>query len=76
VTIAAYVLNKSPKKNLGYLTPEEAFTGKKSYVGHLRVFGGPCYTHILVENRKKLDDRSEILVVLKNFLILSLRRLL
>ncbi|WVZ08336.1 hypothetical protein V8G54_021682 [Vigna mungo] len=35
---------------------------KKPDVRHLRVFGSVCYRHIPAERRKKLDDRSEILV--------------
>jgi hypothetical protein len=34
-----YVQNISPHKTLRNMTPEEAFTGVKSEVGHLRYLG-------------------------------------
>ena len=37
------------------MTPEEAFTGKKPEIGHLRIFGCPVYVHVPWERRMKLD---------------------
>ena len=39
--------------------PQEAWSGTKLNVAHLRTFGCIAYTHIPSESRKKLDDRSE-----------------
>jgi hypothetical protein len=50
-----YVQNKSPPQILKNMTPEEAFTGVKPKVGHLRIFGCPIYFHIPKEKRSKLD---------------------
>ena len=44
-------------------TPEEALTGRKPYVGNLKVFGSLCYKHVPTEKRKKLDDRSEAMIL-------------
>ncbi|XP_026441683.1 uncharacterized protein LOC113340837 [Papaver somniferum] len=40
-------------------TPEEALTGRKPSVRHLKVFGCIAYAHIPTEIRKKLDNKSE-----------------
>ena len=37
------------------MTPEEAFTGEKPEIGHLRTFGCPVYVHFPQERRTKLD---------------------
>jgi hypothetical protein len=50
-----YVQNKSPHKILGNKTLEEVFTGKKSKVRHLRIFGCPVFIHVPKEKRTKLE---------------------
>jgi hypothetical protein len=37
------------------MTSEEAFSGKKPNVEHLRIFGCPVYIHIPEDKRKKLE---------------------
>ena len=37
------------------ITPEEAFTGEKLEISHLRIFGCPVYIHVPREKRTKLD---------------------
>ena len=39
----------------GLLEFEEAFTGEKPEIGHLRFFGCPVYIHVPRERRTKLD---------------------
>ncbi|GAU43236.1 hypothetical protein TSUD_241260 [Trifolium subterraneum] len=56
VTIACYVLNKSPTKILDKV-PEEIWNGSTPSVKYLRVFGSLCYRHIPDQKRKKLDDK-------------------
>ncbi|WVZ09086.1 hypothetical protein V8G54_022432 [Vigna mungo] len=63
VSTAAYLLNKSPTKALPSSTPEEAWSGNKPDVRHLKIFGSICYKHVPSELRKKLDDRSEALIL-------------
>lgn len=46
------------------MTPEEAWSGHKPIVDHLRIFGCIAFAHIPNEKRKKLDDKSEKCVFL------------
>lgn len=39
--------------------PEGVFTGKKSKVSHLKIFGTVAYCHIPDEKRSKLDQTAE-----------------
>lgn len=41
------------------MTPQEAWTGFKPTVGHLRTFGCVAYSHIPEQKRNKLDEKSE-----------------
>jgi hypothetical protein len=50
-----YVNNRSPHCILKDMTPEEAFSGKKSNVENLRIFGCHVYSHIPKDNRNKLE---------------------
>jgi transposase InsO family protein len=56
---AVYLQNRSPHRALGNVTPDEAFTGQKPQVGHLRIFG--CVTHSFIpkELRKKMEPTAE-----------------
>ncbi|MCI18956.1 retrovirus-related pol polyprotein from transposon tnt 1-94, partial [Trifolium medium] len=64
VNTAAYVLYRCPTKILKDNTPEELWTGHKPSVKHLRIFGSLCYRHIPDENKRKLDDKSEQLILI------------
>jgi hypothetical protein len=59
VACSTYLLNRSPTTSLKMKVPQEAWSGTKLNVAHLRTFGCIAYTHIPSELRKKLDDRSE-----------------
>ena len=50
-----YVQNRTPHRVLHNKTLEEAFSGEKSKVSYLRIFGCSVYTHIPQEKRTKLD---------------------
>jgi hypothetical protein len=54
-----YVQNKSPHRILGDKTLEEAFSGVKPEIGHLRIFGCPVYIHVPVEKRMKLEPSGQ-----------------
>jgi hypothetical protein len=56
---AVYFQNRSPHKVLGNVTLEEAFTGKRPEINHLRIFGCIAYCHFPAERRTKLDPTSE-----------------
>jgi transposase InsO family protein len=59
VACSAYLLNRSPTTKLKMKVPQEAWSGTKLNVAHLRTFRCIAYAHIPSELRKKLDDRSE-----------------
>jgi len=61
---ATYILNKCPTKKLKNKVPEEAWSGRKPSVKHLKVFGSICYKHIPDTKRSKLDDKSEKIILL------------
>ena len=41
-------------------TPEEAFSGKRPDISHLRSFGSPVYIHVMKDARKKLEPTVEV----------------
>jgi transposase InsO family protein len=56
---AAYLLNRCPTKRMENVTPEEAWSGVKPCVKHLRVFGSLYFRHIPDQLRRKLDDKAQ-----------------
>jgi hypothetical protein len=56
---AVYLQNRSPHRVLGNMTPDEAFTGQKPQVGHLRIFGCVTYSFIPKDLRKKMEPTAE-----------------
>ncbi|KAK2404675.1 putative mitochondrial protein [Trifolium repens] len=63
VSTAVYILNRSPTKRLVDKVPEEVWSKVKPSVSHLKVFGSFCYKHIPDVKRKKLDDKSEAMIL-------------
>jgi len=59
VLCAVYLLNRCPTRSLQVITPQEAWSGHKTSVTHLRVFGCVAYAKIPDARRTKLDDKSE-----------------
>ena len=51
--------NRSPHAILGDKTPEEAFTGKKPEVGHLRIFKCLVDIHVPKEKRTKMEPSGK-----------------
>ncbi|KAK2984915.1 hypothetical protein RJ640_001268 [Escallonia rubra] len=56
---AVYLSNRSPTRSVWNQTPQEAWSGYKPSVSHLKVFGSIAYVHVPDQQRKKLDDKSE-----------------
>ena len=56
---AVYVQNRISHSALGFKSPEEVFTGKKTEVSHLKIFGCLVYIHIPKEKRTKLDPSGK-----------------
>jgi len=59
VNTAVYVQNRCPHRAVKGKTPEEAFTGEKPEVGHLRIFGCPVFIHVPTDKRSKLDPSGK-----------------
>ena len=59
VSIAVYIMNKTPTTAIHDVTLEERFTGKKPDLSHLKVFGCIAYVHVPDELRTKLDPKAE-----------------
>jgi hypothetical protein len=57
VACSIYLLNISPTTSVKMKVPQEAWSGTKLNLSHLRTFGCISFTHIPSELRKKLDDR-------------------
>ena len=57
---AGYVQNRCPHRVLGMSTLEEAFTGKKPDISHLKIFGSYVYIHVTKDGRKKLEPTAEV----------------
>jgi hypothetical protein len=56
---AVYLQNRSPHRILGKMTPEEAFTGRRPDVEHIRIFGCSTFSHVPSERRTKLDPTTQ-----------------
>ena len=64
LSTSIYLHNRSPTKAVSGMTPQEAWTGEKPSVDHLRVFGCQSYAYIPKDERKKLDSKSKKCVLL------------
>jgi hypothetical protein len=53
-----YLLNRCPTHAVKNITPQEAWSGVKPSVEHLRVWGCIAHVHIPEAKRGKLDDKS------------------
>jgi hypothetical protein len=56
---AVYLQNRSPHRILGKMTPEEAFTGRRPDVEHIRIFGCLTFSHVPSKRRTKLDPTAQ-----------------
>lgn len=63
VTWAIYILNQSPTTSVKDMTPEEAWSGVKPYVEHLRVSGCITHAHVPDARRTKLQNKSRSCVL-------------
>ena len=59
VNRAVYILNRCPTKVVMNKVSEEAWSGKKQFVTHMKVFGCVAYAHVPDRLRKKLDNKGE-----------------
>ena len=59
VACAAYIINRYPTKGFKNIVPEEAWSGRKHNVTHMRVFGCVAYAHVPDQLKKKLERKGE-----------------
>ena len=62
---ATYRINRISTRSLEGKTPYEALRLRKANLEHLRVFGCVCYAITDAAGRRKLDDRSRVLIHLR-----------
>ncbi len=67
VNTTVYIKNRCLTKALDSNTPQEAWSGKKPDVSHLRIFGCKTFTHVPDEERTKLES-SPCLVCFKDIM--------
>eukprot|EP00253_Pinus_taeda_P010280 PITA_10280 len=58
ITCAVCILNRCLTKAVMNKIPEEAWSGQKQTVTHMRVFGCVAYAHVSDQLRKKLDKQE------------------
>ncbi|KAL0415707.1 UNVERIFIED_CONTAM: Retrovirus-related Pol polyprotein from transposon TNT 1-94 [Sesamum latifolium] len=59
VSMACYLINRSPRASLGGKVAEEVWTSNPVDFDHLRIFGCPAYVHVPSDERSKLDPKSK-----------------
>lgn len=59
---STYLINRIATRSLKEQTPYEMLRSRKPNVQHLKVFGCVCYARSEAPGRKKLDDRTRMLV--------------
>jgi hypothetical protein len=64
MSTVVYIKNQCPSKALDSKTPQEAWSGRKPNVSHLRVFGCKAFAHVPDEKRAKLVSKSMLCVFL------------
>ncbi|KAL6211081.1 hypothetical protein ACLB2K_016309 [Fragaria x ananassa] len=58
MTIACYLINKTPCVTLDLEIPESVWTGRSASYSQLKVFGCKAFAHVPKEKRSKLDDKA------------------
>jgi hypothetical protein len=59
VSTSAYSRSRSPTVVVNGITPEEAWTGNKPDLSHLRVFGCKALVHVPKQKRSKFDAKAQ-----------------
>ena len=58
VSNAAYTRNRCPTSAVASMTPQEAWSGRRPNIGHMRIFGCIAYALDLSPQRSKLDAKG------------------
>lgn len=56
---AVYLINRSPNSAIDFAIPEERYSGKRTSLNHLRVFGSKCVMQRPKQHRRKWDRVRE-----------------
>ena len=59
VSMACYLINRSPRASLGGNIAKEVWIGKPINLGNLKIFCCLAYVHISNDKRSKLDPKSK-----------------
>ena len=59
VQCAIYVQNRCPHAKLDDQTPQEAWSGQKPTISHLKVFGSVAYAHVPDQRSTKLENKRK-----------------
>ena len=57
-----YLSNRYPTKGLNGMTTQEAWSGRKPSLSHLKFFGSIGYMHVDNQVRTKRDDKSKMMI--------------
>ena len=57
LSTAVYLRNCSPTRAVLGKTPFKSLTGEKPVVGHFKIFGCLCYTHVNKDEKEKFDAK-------------------
>ena len=63
VSTTNYLLNRCPTKRLKEKVLEDVWFGRKPLVSHLKIFGSLCYKHIPNAKSRKLENKSEPMIL-------------
>ncbi|KAL3525618.1 hypothetical protein ACH5RR_013990 [Cinchona calisaya] len=70
VACALYLLNRCPTRSLPEKIPEEVWSGRKPFIGHLRVFRCIAYSHVpnlsCIENLTTKVNNVFLLAIVSN----------
>lgn len=64
IITSVYVLNRCPTKKLKEVVRIKKWIGRKKNAIHFKGFGSVCYKHIPDVTRRKLDDRSKVMLLI------------
>lgn len=71
VTIAVYIMKRRPTKKLKNKVLEGVWSDKWPSISHLKVFGSIFYKYVPDARRKKLDDKSEPMILVGYHMIVA-----
>ena len=65
MSTTTYILNRCPTKKLEEINPEECWSGVKPSSSHLKIFGFVTHRHMPDQLRRKLDDKSTQMILVR-----------